>query len=166
MGDHGGISPVIEMQFRIGGFKELERAFNQLPNAMSKGVLRGAIRAALKPIKQDAKNKVPVRTGGLRDSIVIGTKLTRSQQTGGRTGAVRLFLGTEWPEGAHGHLIEFGTSKIKANPFLRPAWDANKRDVPKIVGDIAWKKLQLLARRLFRQAKAGKLSRVGRKALV
>ena len=157
---------MIEMEFRIAGFKELEKALNTLPNAMSKAVLRGAIRKALAPVKQDAKNKVPVRTGGLRDSIVIGTKLVRSQQPGGRTGAVRLYMGTSWPEGAHGHLIEFGTSNVSANPFMRPAWDAHKRNIPKVIGEIAWRKLQLLARRLFRQAKAGKLSKTGRRALL
>ena len=157
---------MIEMEIRIGGFKELDNAFKTLPNAMSKTVLRSAIKKALKPVLNDARSDVPVDRGDLKESLTINTKLGGGQKSEARSGAVTVYMGTSVKQGAVGHLVEFGTSKMRMNPFVRPSWDANKRGVVKTIGNEAWRKLQLLARRLFRQAKAGKLSKTGRRALL
>ena len=151
---------MIEMEFRIAGFKELEKAFNTLPNAMSKAVLRSAIKKALKPVLSDSIADAPVAKGDLRDSIAISTKLASSQKSDSisRQGAVTVFMGPSSKQGAAANLVEFGTSHTNKDPFIRPSWDANKREVVKVIGNEAWRKLQLLARRLDRQAKAGKLS--------
>lgn len=157
----------IDTEFKIGGFKELEKAFNQLPNAVSKRILRASIKRALKPIKADAKNRVPVRTGKLRDSIIITTKLSKSQEADStlKTGFVRVMVGTEWPEGAHGHLIEFGAADRMSQPFMRPAWDMGFHRSIQDIGDDLWKSLQRLAKRLHKQALAGKLTKVGQRSL-
>ena len=157
----------IDTVIKIAGFRELEKAFNTLPNAVSKRILRGAMKKALKPVAVDAKSKVPVRTGKLRDSIFVGTKLAPSQEADSalKTGHIRVVMGTEWPEGAHGHFVEFGTSKMVAQPYMRPAWDSNKKQVVRIIADESWKSLQRMAKRLFKQAKAGKLSKVGKRTL-
>lgn len=155
----------LEFETRIAGFDELEKAFNQLPNAMSKSVLRSALKKSLKPVLATAKRLVRHLSGDLERSLVIGTKLKSTQKSDKRPGAVGVFLGAEWPEGAHAHLLEFGTSRARMFPFLRPAWDEHKDGIPKEVGNEIWRRLRMLAKRLHKQALAGKLSKAGRKAL-
>lgn len=80
-----------------------------------------AIRAALvmsaQKIAQDAKDRVPVETGRLRDAIHV--ELTEE--------------GVEVVAGDHdvfyGHMIEHGTTHSPPHPFLVPALEENKSEV-------------------------------------
>ena len=63
------------------------------------------------------------------------------------------------------HLIEFGTAKMSAQPTLRPAWDTDKKRVLNTFAREIGKNLEKLAKRLARQAAAGKLSKGGARAL-
>ena len=70
-----------------------------------------AVRKALFDIERLAKMRVPVRTGNLRNSI--GTDI----DAGGLGGVVG-------PTAAYGGFVEFGTSKMGAQPYMNPAADA------------------------------------------
>lgn len=65
-------------------------------------------------ITRDAKRLAPVDTGNLRASIGMET-------TGdGRTGSMRVAVG---PTASYGSYVETGTSRMAAQPYLRPATD-------------------------------------------
>lgn len=152
--------------FRLHGLKELDRALAELPKAVGKNVLRKIARKALGPVARDAKANAPRAEGELAKSIRIGTTLTgRQRRWRRRHGAVEMFVGPSWPTGAHGHLQEFGTAHHGAQPFMRPAWDANRQQVLATISDDAWHELAKAARRLARQAETGKLSRGSRRHL-
>jgi HK97 gp10 family phage protein len=144
----------------MAGFKELENALLELPKAVGKKVLREALKKAAQPVVWDAQRNVPVLTGELLGSIDIRATLSKRQRRGrAKAGDVEMFIGPSWPKGAHGHLVEFGTSKMAARPFLRPAWDANKNGVLASIGRELWIAIDKAAKRLAR--KAAKLRAAG-----
>jgi len=111
---------------KLTGFKELEAALGEFTKATERGILRRVAVKALEPIVEEAKIRAPVDEGDLRDSIVIGTKLTRGAKRaakGDPVDGVRVFAGT-----ANRNAVprEFGTFRTAAHPFMRPAWDYGK----------------------------------------
>ncbi len=175
--------------FDIFGWKELDEALLQISDiATQKRVLVNAMKKALKPVAEDARQRVPVDEGDLRDSIVVSTAITRRQGRGIVRGVPRVYVGTN---NGSGHLIEFGTGPRKsqatkkqvlaaggvvfgttananalpARPFIRPAFDSNREKVLEIFGREMWKNLERTAKRLFKQATSGKLSKGGKRAL-
>ena len=145
-------------------WRSLERALNTLPNAMAKGVLRSAMKKALKPVLAEAESNAPVREGRFKRSFRISPTVSRSQRKDRQVppGAVVMSVGST---DFRGHLIEFGTAKTSAQPALRPAWDTNKRQVLHTFAREVGKNLEKMAKRLARQAAADKLSKKGRRAL-
>lgn len=72
-----------------------------------------AMGKALNDIQTGAQNRAPVDTGTLRNSI--STELQR----GGGT-----LRGEVGPTANYGAYVENGTSRMRAQPYLRPATDA------------------------------------------
>jgi len=102
------------------GLDKLLKSLHVLPERIQQNVLVGAIRAGTKPILTEAKAKVPKRTGNLKKSLgVIRVKtrdktkviFTISPRKGGKN------------DGWYAHMVEFGTSKDRPQPFLRPAFE-------------------------------------------
>lgn len=158
------------MATRIGGQviggRELERALKQLPRATGKNVLRRALRNAAKPTAAAAEAMAPRGpTGNLQASISIGTKLKPSQRGDSSLSGVQLYIGATSPPGYHAHLIEFGTVKMTARPFMRPAWDSTQQQVLASISDEVWKSLAKSARTLARKAERGTLTRSAERAL-
>ena len=75
-----------------------------------------AVRAGAERIAADAKTRVPVNSGKLRDAIHV------ERDAPGRY-AVIAGDNTAF----YGHLVEFGTSKTAAHPFLIPAAEAQRQ---------------------------------------
>ena len=146
------------LEFAISS-KNLERALKRLPKAMGKSVLRAAAKKALKPVRVAAEANAPVgHTGRFKKSFAIKSTLSKRQRRGRAKlsrGGVIMYVGSTDPKA---HLLEFGTSKMRARPTLRPAWDANKHRVLAVLGDELWFALARAARRLAKRAEAGKLS--------
>lgn len=99
----------------------LLKALHQFPTNIQNNVLVGAIRAGAKPLVDAAKANVPVDTANLKKSIGINRKKTKdksqvwftvSPRKGGKN------------DGFYGHMVEFGTSKMAAQPFMRPAFES------------------------------------------
>ncbi len=115
------------MTVKLSGFRELDRALGQLPKATAKNVLRRVLKKAAQPVDDAASAAAPVNTGVLERSVITGSQLTRSQ----RRGAVlptsnyyaEIHIGTSL---GRGMFQEFGTFKDAAQPWFRPAWEANK----------------------------------------
>ncbi len=158
-----------DVRIKVSGLRELDRALAELPKATGKNVLRRVGRKALKPMIEDARAKVPVASGKLRDSLQVATKLSKRQQSMHRKmfrddkASVEVFAGAAALP--HAHLVEFGTGprytkdgrytgQMPPQPFMRPAWDANKGrildDIAKDLGDEITKAAKRLAKKALR----------------
>lgn len=109
-------------------FREVSRALQELPRGVVKNVVRRSVYAGATKIRDVAKSKVPVDTGALRASVVaIRNKIDRSGEITSSVGVARKKFvrgrrGGKSPR-RYAHLVEFGTAKVAASPFLRPAMD-------------------------------------------
>lgn len=105
--------------------KALIKSLNQFPKNIQKNVMVGAIRAGSNIVRDEARRLVPVDTGNLKKSIATirrkGDKNTVqfsvTPSRGGRN------------DGWYAHFLEFGTSKMSAKPFLRPALESKQDEV-------------------------------------
>ena len=152
---------------RVEGLRELERALAELPKATARNVLRRTITEAAQPLIADAKKLAPDRPGkppnDLANSITISSRLNKQQRKESRgdpKSFVEMYVGPDVSvPNAHGHWQEFGTVHHGPQPFMRPAWDANKNVVlHKIkdeLGTQITKAAQRLARKAARQAAKG-----------
>lgn len=127
------------------GAEDLQKALRDIGKDKTiRTAMRKHLRKATEPTLQMAKNNAPVETGRMKDGIALTGVLSRRQRRGGNyseglgENTVRLFLGAK-PRGP-GVLSEFGTGPrytkkgkftgaAPAQPFLRPAWEADKYNV-------------------------------------
>ncbi len=145
---------------RIDGLRELEAALANLPKATGKNVLRRVLKKASAGTVADAQANAPRDTGGLSQSIIIGARLNGRQTSlnrkeAGSRSAVEMFIGPSYAKGKggrHGHLLEFGTVKMPAQPFMRPAWDANKDAALRSISDDLGSEIEKAAARQARKA--------------
>jgi HK97 gp10 family phage protein len=161
---------------KIEGLRELDAALGELPKATGKNVLRRVLRKAAEPIAADMRAKAPddPDTGGddLRSSIGVGSKLSRRQAGLHRKmfrddrASVEIFAGagalpqaitSEWGTGPRHKRDGTFVGEVRAQPFARPAWDANKRaaldTVASELGDEILKAAKRLARKAARATK-------------
>ncbi|MDB6177934.1 HK97 gp10 family phage protein [Paracoccus sp. Z330] len=145
----------------VEGFAELERTLDNLSKAAGKGVLRRALKKAAQPTADLASSMAPVRTGNLARSVIVGAKLDGRQARIHRRmfrddkSSVEMFVGPSYLSGdggRHGHLVEFGTWKMAAQPFMRPAWDQDKRAMLDRLSEELWAELEKAIRRAEKRA--------------
>ena len=98
------------------------KGFDGLSKGMKKRLNMDAVKRVVKMntayLQCTAQDNVPVDTGHLRDSIEIELK------DNGMTGIVE-------PTAEYAAYVEFGTRKMTANPYLKPAWEAEKKQFKK-----------------------------------
>lgn len=164
------------MRVKLKGFRELDRALSDLGKATARNVLRRVGTAALTPMRNSAKAKVRVDTGTLRDSIRIETakdaeyaKAARAafKSSGSAAGVKRsrskgvsLVLGpSARPKSnaaQNARFQERGTEKMSAQPYMRPAWDAEKQGALTIIEDQLGAEITKAAKRAAKKAAKGK----------
>ncbi|MFK5937723.1 MAG: HK97 gp10 family phage protein [Sulfurimonas sp.] len=105
---------------KIYGVEEILRKLNKLPEKVMKNVVVGAIRASAKPIIEEAKRLVPVRTGRLKKSIGVVKRKSKDKDIVIFSISPRK---TKHLNGWYGRFIEDGTSKMAPHPFFRPAYE-------------------------------------------
>ena len=87
-----------------------------------------AMRRTAYSIEVDAKATAPVDTGNLRSSI--STTITGD----GRFGAMTAEVG---PTASYGIYLEYGTSRMAAQPYMGPAFDRRVGNYTAALADIA-----------------------------
>ena len=94
------------LSVNVTGLKELDRALSKLPEAVARAELASALEDGAKVIVEEAKRRVPVRTGKLRKAIKTGNVKRGKAEASVDVGIDYTFKG-----GAvrYGHLVEFGT---------------------------------------------------------
>lgn len=116
-------NPLIHLE----GADELNQALRRVGDRASGILLKQAAEAGAEVIADEAKRLAPRDTGALADGITA--KVHRAQH--GRA-QVNIGIGKrEW----YGQLIELGTEKMPARPFLRPALDSKAEEAIEAVGD-------------------------------
>lgn len=113
---------------KVEGLKDLEDALKELPKATARNVLLRALKEQAAPIAQAGEANAPRLTGGLAQSYVVGTKLSRRQRgLHKKESPVEIFVGpTPHPKSVQ---TEFGNAHQAPHPHLRPAWDAKVMSV-------------------------------------
>lgn len=133
---------------RIEGLEETGRRLRALPPALGSkggGPLRYALFQAAKVLVAEARRLAPKKTGNLRENIISkrhrnpravgaterydigfrgGTRRLANNvrnRRSGRAGKRVSTAGTAF----YGRFLELGTAKMRAQPFLRPAIEAN-----------------------------------------
>lgn len=141
---------------KIEGLKELDAALAQLPKATAKNVLRRVGRKALEPFAADMKARAPEEDGHLKQSIGVGTRLTKRQASLHRKmfrndrASVEMFAGAGGlPQATQ---QEFGNENHVPQPFARPSWDGNKRHVLETIKSDLGDEIDKAAKRLARKA--------------
>lgn len=119
--------------FVIENPEALTDALRALDSVTSESVLRQAAVAGARVYFDEMKVRVPVgiRTyerkgteiypGFLRDNILIAYDKEQSVE-----GRIASYIVTWSKQAFYGRFVETGTSKMAANPFLRPSYEAKK----------------------------------------
>jgi len=159
---------------RLSGFSDLDKALGELPKSIAKGVLVRTLRKAGEPIAEAAREAVPVDRGQLKESIVVSARLKNPVGKAEFAAAMRAGMGKAAAVGAmrdarraagggsfaemfvgagalpHAHMVEFGTSRMAAQPFMRPAWDAKRNEALGIIKAEMGNEIIMAAKRIAR----------------
>jgi HK97 gp10 family phage protein len=100
-----------------------------------------AINKAATPMLAAAKQGAPVRTGKLKKSLVKRVKRVGGVVVG-KIGIKPKTYGNRIL-----HLVEFGTSKMVAKPFLRPAYYQTREESKEIYKREIWNDIQKYVRK-------------------
>lgn len=145
------------MKFTVTGFEGVDKALTELKKSTAKNVARRVLTNALKPVEEMAKRLAPVDEGDLRDSITTGTKLAgAAKKEARRTRAadgVTVYTGTS---NRNGVAREFGSIRSAPQPFMRPAWEANKLRVLNDIQQNMGGEIMKAAQRAGRKNRSGK----------
>lgn len=139
----------------IEGLDELKKAFNLLPQRVAAKAASKSVREGAKVIQKAAKAKVPVDTGNLKRSIAIKV-LNKKRDAmevvaiiGPGAGHFSKKKQTRTGDGFYGFFVECGTKKMKAQPFMRPAYDESKIEAQQAIMDIIGEAIETEAQKLY-----------------
>jgi HK97 gp10 family phage protein len=140
---------------KLTGIEEMKRQLNQLSDKIKKTVLNGAVFAGAKALQSEVVAHAPMRTGNLRNNIItyrdrqpqrigatvhysvlvrkikIARKVKRLLRRAAKAGVELTFADNPF----YWKFLEYGTSKMAARPFFRPAIQVVQPQLIKIVGD-------------------------------
>lgn len=156
----------MKVDFDVKGFRDMERALAELPRGTSKGVSRRVMKKVLDPVRDMADMLGPF-------NVAVTSRLSRRQKSMARktdftSAVVSMYVGPVEQDGSHAphaHLIEFGTGPrrhrsgknvgaVTPDPFMRPAWDANKGGMLDKLGELMWTEIEkTVARRAAKAAR-------------
>lgn len=139
----------MNLSMTFTGGPEMQRTLNALPDAVARRVQLRALREGAEVIQGAAEGYAPRRTGELADRIVINT-VTKSagdfdEATVAVGPAVSVFYG-RFQELAD----EYGGVHHRAQPFMRPAFDARWREALSIIKTFLWSGIERAVKRAGR----------------
>lgn len=142
----------------VKGLSDMQKLLDTLPAKMEQNVMRGALRAGMKPIKEAAKDGAAKATGVLAAGMKVSVraragKITASLRAAGKHGYLARWI--EYGTSAHqikakkGSALVIGGQPVmvvdhpgaKPQPFMRPALDNNAQDSLVAAGEYVKKRL-------------------------
>lgn len=156
--------------FKIEGLAELGKALRELPVRVARNGLRVSVYAGAKVVRDEARARAPKAQqslgpnqpppGTLKRSVIMKHIPELSSSTR-QTFFVTVRHGKKYrKQGKKGNLsqdawywrfVEFGTRKMRAQPFLRPALEAKRREAGQAMRDRLSERIELEARKLSRK---------------
>lgn len=140
----------------IKGLNELMQALKQLPKEVEKKCLRPAVAAGAVVIRKAAQDLVVRRTGLVAKAIRVG--FNRKESTPGRavyhvfvSQKVKDKLKNVTRDAFYWRFLEFGTVKMSAKPFMRPAFDSTNREAAEVIKGKLAERIEVEAQRLGRR---------------
>lgn len=141
---------------RVEGLSALQKALQTLPDKLERNIVRSALRAGLREMQKEAQARVPVQSGALRESLKIKTKVVEGAPVAAlAAGGPKAFYAKFVEFGTGGQYTGSGKSGgpyvikskngkplfinegrpvyqvthpgAKAQPFMRPAFDAGNQ---------------------------------------
>ena len=108
---------------RFEGGAELAQKLNSLSMKLSKRVIRDALERSGEPIRAGMQRSAPRAPGApdIADNIVIGTAKMDGLIDNDHAAAIAIGPAKGF---RYGYFIEHGTIHTRAQPFVRPAFDA------------------------------------------
>lgn len=126
----------MDLNFEVKGLKELDNFLKEFPEKVQRNCIKSACFAGAAVWRDGAKGRVPVRKepGGL---VRMGKGASKGRLPGFLRASIRVWkkrgveggptvtygVGTRGMA-FYGKFLEFGTSKMSARPWLRPAVDS------------------------------------------
>jgi HK97 gp10 family phage protein len=101
------------VRVEVKGLPELKAELRRIPDALRQGALDAGLREAADMVRDEARVNVPTDTYHLLES------LNTSKGKRARPGVVNYFVGVG--NAFYGAFLEYGTDKMAAHAFLRPA---------------------------------------------
>lgn len=142
----------IKFSMKIDGLDALRRRFRMLPEEVQKKELARAVSKGAAVIGKEARSLAPVlqtptpeRTAGLLRRMVRWTSGVRRDSeasafvTVRRPGGKALAKAKTQGKGSgqvdpwYWRMVEFGTSKMAAIPFMRPAFESKKQQAAEVI---------------------------------
>jgi HK97 gp10 family phage protein len=121
------------MALNLQGMSQLIRQIEDMGKRVDSQLKEKALVEGAELLKDKSKENVKVRTGKLRDNIIISDVENDEINVGPDQ------QGTAF----YGHFLEFGTSKMAAQPFLGPAYESNKEVVQEKMAEVIKRELGL-----------------------
>lgn len=113
----------------IDGAEDLVQLFQDMEETAEE-ILENATKKAADMVLDEAKRRVPVRTGKLKDSLEI-----KKEKRKKKIKAVHQVRSKGVSQGGvrYAFAVENGTRLARAQPFLRPAVDENRQKIINII---------------------------------
>ncbi len=117
------------MSFRVDGLIQLDRQLHSLPAHVAGNALAASVRAGARVVRDAVRDKAPVNTGALRANVYVANERT------GDDAEKAVLVGVRNRKTYYWRFIEFGTRKMAARPFLRPAFDGCEHEAVSAMTD-------------------------------
>lgn len=118
------------LDFALSGIDQAVRAVRNIGQAVTDETISSEAMKALEPVAETARSLAPVRSGELRDSIVISDMLRDGPERKGRA----VYVGVLAGKALHAGFVELGTVNMQAEPFLTPAFEQHRELIIDILG--------------------------------
>lgn len=132
-------------RLEVSGLRQLGEAMRGLSEDMRTKVARQAVAAGASVVRKAARDKAPVDSGNLKASLIMKrireTNLTEEYIVTPRKGKTRDGKAAKRGQGKLGkdayyaRFVEFGTVKVPARPFIRPALEDNVQRATQAIAD-------------------------------
>lgn len=126
----------MKVGWELQGMEKLTARFNRLGRKVQGKAVRKALKEGAGPMHKMAQSRAPVESGETKRKIKIRTSVRLGR--GSVWAAIRAqgeaYMVTYW--------YEYGTSHQPARPFMRPAFDANRRNAQSIFSDVLIREIE------------------------
>lgn len=150
---------MVDLQ-HVQGLRELQDSLKKLPDNIARNVLRGAVGAGASVIRKEAQAKAPVYTGevskghpppGTLKRAIVQKQIRELSSLFKQVFYVTVRRGKKYTKQGKGSnlsqdafyaaWVEWGTSKMPARPFMRPAFEAKKEAAVQAIKEYLTKRI-------------------------